>query len=323
MAPGRRADSLGCWPVSPGLSCSSRSEGVCRAHLTRGRSAVFLGVVAASLPGPVGAGEEAVPSGDPSSGASAIRCRAAPCLRGRPPVEVLVGVEVVVPGADPVEVGVGDNGPPGPRLSLPDHFFDRLKEPFDSSVLPGREGVGPLMPHAEEPEDDAEEPGAHGRLVVGTEDLGRAVALEEVEELAEYSHHPPAFDRPELKAYPGAVVRDAEDGGRITIRSGDPGPVECLDHVARERAGPSMLELPAEPKDLLAVRGNRVCDDGFADGHSSAGLVETVEGGGDPLAAGFRHQGLEPVDLAPYSGRFRQVDPARWRRGRFAAPSGA
>ena len=111
-----------------------------------------------------------------------------------------MGAQVVVPGTDPREVVGTDCPRAGPRVSLTNHILDRPEEPFDAPVLPGRERFAPLMADIEQPQDGAEEQGAHGRFVVGAKHLRRTEALEEIEEVTEEGDGPPALDGTQLEA---------------------------------------------------------------------------------------------------------------------------
>ena len=98
-----------------------------------------------------------------------------PHLSWCPPVQVIMGTFVVVPLSNicqaPVELVMACQ-----RL-LPQLPFHRANEPLHPAVLPGTTRLDALMPNVQQPQAESEEPRDQHHLVIGADELRRAVSL--------------------------------------------------------------------------------------------------------------------------------------------------
>ena len=126
-------------------------------------------------------------------------------------VEMLMRTNVVVPGAKGPQIALERVKLCWFDVPLPPSLLEGSEESLDPAVLPGCEGRDSLMTNSEDRQGHAEGPRRENGFVVRTDDLGRAVSLDGVEQPTDQCNGGFAAQCGECKAGPGTVVDQPEE----------------------------------------------------------------------------------------------------------------
>ena len=229
-----------------------------------------------------------------------------------------MGPEVVVPEAESPKLRGSKSRVRFLFPQLPQAPLERPEEPLHPSVLPGGEGLGPLVADAEHQKYETKEPGGEGGLVVGPQAGWPPKAFDEIEQSAKHRDRRLSLQGLEGETGAGALVDDTEKWkGRATTLSGV-GEIQSPDAVAPASSRLPSPQLAPGLHHFLLAKLQHLGDIALADRHRSLALggMEPVEGQTDRPAASPRHESLEANDLFVDPGRLGLGPRSRMLRPR-------
>lgn len=194
---------------------------------------------------------------------------------------------VVVPAAKQVEVAIklAEIG----NLPLIELLFERAEEPFDSAVLPRAAGIGTLVANAQALQPEAEFAAGRDGFVVGSDNFGFAVGVDEVVQAGEQGSGSLVAQGLQVQHYAAAMIENAEQRMQTTLFIGLAGDIQSPDQIAWNVDRLGEFDPAAQYLDFVVVPLQRLMDKGLANRDMPGGGEAAVAEIGNGAASGVRH----------------------------------